>query len=962
MKKTKLKILQTKTVMYLLLILLTGIIAFMSFSFYNDDLEERLHPQIVRALIQVSKILPQLEENEQAIRDINDDLEKKRQNFLNENEEDLEDIDDPGETEEDVETVINNTLSWMNRITKLRVGREGHVMVISQDDYTILAHPEDKYVGQMLYLVDNEDFDIEAIPDLGEIGGRLSKDDIPEELHLFIPVSVYDMDIDQLFDALEAGIIGSVFAYKDTYILCGVTLREGLIYVVIRTFFTTLFFFLIGWVLVRYSGFALLWHKDGKTVFRRKLVSYCIIGTVVLFFFTWYYQTIMDVTGDLATMNEHAKVAVETLNTYQKYREELSDWLDQKYLDQCRLAAELIKARGVDNLTRQELDDIAKDLKVEYIYVFDKNGKVVVTNSPYDHFTISNNKEDQSYAFRPLLDGREYVIQDVQKDETSGERKQYIGVSLRDENDLADGFVQIAIRPTLRDRMLNPINVQTVLDNLVIGLPDYAMAVDKDSMEIVATTGLGYRNKSIEELGFNLEDIESGFNGYCVIGGNSYYLGVSESEDLYLMPLVRSTENTNSLKIALKITLISLIAYLFIALIAFFGYGKILVTAESEAAKEEKTVSMEDKKRGRFRPLKHIIRLEEKNDSGFEKRWRKQSAIPIEDQTPEMRVSGIIYRLLLVLSVSLIFFELSLITIGVSERSLDGFSYVLLGNWEKGVNLFSFSYCLFLLCVLYVFQELINQVLYRIARISDLKRETIFLLLRNALKYACAVVFLYIGLAKFGVDTKALWASAGVLSLMIGFGAKDLVNDIIAGLFIIFEGTIKIGDFITVGDWCGNVEEIGIRSTRVVYDRDTKIFNNSSLRDIINSDEVSLGFLDIPVSYDMDLMEIEKLLKKELPLIDSRIPEILEPTGYSWVNSFEDSCVMLRFAVYTAPAVRKRVFRVLRREIKVLFDREHISIPFNHVVVKNYDEMEGTYIFTAGEEAKEKEQDETDIP
>ena len=63
--------------------------------------------------------------------------------------------------------------------------------------------------------------------------------------------------------------------------------------------------------------------------------------------------------------------------------------------------------------------------------------------------------------------------------------------------------------------------------------------------------------------------------------------------------------------------------------------------------------------------------------------------------------------------------------------------------------------------------------------------------------------------------------------------------------------------------------------------------------------------------------------EKELPLIDSRIPEILEPTNYSWVNSFEDSCVMLRFAVFTAPAVRKRVFRVLRREIKGLFDREH---------------------------------------
>ena len=954
----KSKILQTKMVLYLALIVLTAFFARLSFTLYADDFEERLRPQIVRAMIQVSKILPELEENEQAIRDINDNLEKRRQSIYDVHEEDLEDLENSEiGSQENVETVVEHTLSWMNRVTKLRVGREGHVIVVSKEDYSILACPEEKFIGQTLYLVDDEKFDIKAVPDLEELGGSFTKEDVPRDLHLFVPTSIIRLLKEERLDALGAGIIGSVFSYKDTYILCSVTLGEGIAYVLIRCFVSALIFFVIAWLLVRYAGFAFSWRKDGGTVFRRKLISYCALGTVVLFFSTWYYQTIMDVTGDLSTMNEHAKVAVETLDTYRQYRKELSEWLDQQYLEQCRLAAELVKSEGAENVTRQELDAYAKDLKVEYIYVFDEKGKVIVTNSPYDHFTLSKNKEDQSYAFRSLLDGREYLIQGVQKDDAGGEKMQYIGVSLRDENDLADGFVQIAIRPTLRERMLNPINVQAVLDNLVIGLPDYAVAIDKDSMEIVATTGLGFENANITELGFDEEDIQSGFNGYNIIGGVPYYLGISESEDLYLMPLVRSTDNTSTFIIALKMAVSGVMAYLIIALIASFGYGKVLFAAEAEVSGTDDAASQTDAAEeskeaetgNSLGLLEKILKVEEKSDyekRDFEKRWRKQSAVPIEEQTPEKRTSLIIFRLLLIFSLALILYEAALIALGITTEGLNGFSYVLLGNWERGVNLFSFSFCLFLLCVLYVFRVLINQVLYHLARISDLRHETILLMLRNALRYACAILFLYIGLAQFGVDTKALWASAGVLSLMIGFGAKDLISDIIAGIFIIFEDTLKIGDFVTVGDWFGTVEKIGIRSTRIGYYSDTKIFNNSSLRDIINADgDEAREILRVPISYETDLLEVEKLLEKELPLMTERIPDLAKPPKYQGVNSLDDSCVMLRIAIFTPSYARRKALRDMRREIKLLFDREHISIPFNHVVVKNYDPEEGTYVF-----------------
>ena len=955
----KSKILKTKMIMYLVLIISAAVFARLSYAFYADDLYDKVRPQVVRAMIQVSKILPELEENEQVIREINDNLEKRSKRVYDAHEKEPENSE--ADQEDNVETVVDHTLSWMNRVTQFQVGREGHVIVVSQEDYTILAHPNDEYVGQVLYMVGSKRFDKESVPNLEELGGELSNKDISDKFHIFFPASVFSLNVNHLMEALDAGVVGSIFAYRGTYVLCGVTLSEGIAYVVVRCVISTLLFFLIAWVLVRYIGFALNWRKDEKMVFRRKLFSYGALGMIILFISTWYYQTIMDVTSDLTAVNGYAKSAVETLNTYENYSKELSNWLDQQYLEQCRLAADLIKAQGKENVTRQELDDYANDLKVEYIYLYDKNGKVIVTNSPYDHFKLSENKDDQSYAFRALLEGREYVIQSVQKDETSGEKRQYIGVSLRDENDLADGFVQIVVKPTLREKLLNPINVQMVLENLVIGLPDYALAIDKDSMNIVATTGFGYEGTNIEDLGFDVEDIEDGYNVECLIGGVAYYTGVGESAKLYFMPLVQSTDNTDAFIISLKMTLLCLIAFLIIAYIALKGYEEDLIAAGPEVTETDETASIgdtteearEDEDKGFFQQWKDFLKTGVNSNPNFERRWSRQSTIPVKDQNPEMRTSRVIYQLLLFFSSVFILYEIFIISLGVSSEDLYGFSYVLLGKWDRGVNLFSFSYCLFLLCVLYVFRLLVNQVLYSIARISDLQHETILLMLRNALRYACAILFLYIGLAQFGIDTRALWASAGVLSLMVGFGAKDLVSDIIAGIFIVFEGTLKIGDSVTVGGWQGTVEKIGIRSTRIGNNSDTKIFNNSSLKDIVRSsgeDFSRRDTLKIPVPYEADLLEIEKLLEKELPLMAERVPELLNVPIYQGVDSFEESCLMLRISINAMGSDMSKAIRAMQREVKLLFDREHISIPYRHLIVKNYDSKESAYVFGQEEE------------
>ena len=952
----KQQILKKKILIYLLLVVLTAICAWLSFRFYEKELEKRAMPQVTRAMAQVAKLLPQLEENEQAVREVYESLEKSRGVVYKKNEDTLEASEPDGQEGENPETIINHTLSWLNRVTMLKVGRRGHVIVISQDDYTILAHPDEQFVGETLRSIGKMDPD--GVRDISEDGNEYAVD----RFYGFFPASFFKEKISpaRFWAAADAGVFGSIFAYKDTYILCGITLFEAISFVIVRTFFTTLFFFLIAWVFVCYIGFSLVWQKEEDTRFRSKLRAYAVIAVIVTFALTWYYQTMMDMTGDIATMNEHAQVAVENLNTYRSYRDELSQWLDDQYLEQCRLAVDLVNGEGKEYLTRQDLAEYAKELRVKYIYVFDKEGKVMVTNSPYDHFELSDKEEDQSYAFRTLLDGREYVVQAPGKDDVSGDVLQYIGVSLRDEDDLADGFVQIAVDPGLRERLLSPIGVQTVLDNLVIGLPDYALAIDKNSGQIVATTGLGFEKEDVKDLGIDVENLKKDFNGIFKIKGNNYYAGVSESEDLFLMPLARGTDNKSALMIALKLMLFAAAAFALLTWVGLSAYKQILAVRETqveaeeavgtnEAEKDTAEAGKEAERPNLFSGLTDVLGVKEK--TGFDSRWKRNDSIPVEQQTPEMRTGRIIKRILLVFAIVLILFEVAAFSKGKMTESLDGFAYVLLGNWQKGFNLFSLSYCLFLLSVMYVIWSISNEVLYRIAKFSNLHNETIFLLLRNALKYACALLFLYIGLAKFGIDTKTLWASVGVLSLIVGLGAKDLINDVIAGLFIIFEGTYMVGDYVMIGNWFGVVEEIGIRYTKISWYGDTKIFNNSSVRDIVTyKGPTAKESIKIPIPYETDLTEVEKLLDRELPKMAEKIPGLSGPPVYKGVSSFQDNCILLSIDIYCDNEKRRSALRALYREFKLLFDREHIEIHYSPMVVREYNREASIYTFSPEEE------------
>ncbi len=215
---------------------------------------------------------------------------------------------------------------------------------------------------------------------------------------------------------------------------------------------------------------------------------------------------------------------------------------------------------------------------------------------------------------------------------------------------------------------------------------------------------------------------------------------------------------------------------------------------------------------------------------------------------------------------------------------------------------------------------------------------TMATLISSITKYATILIsFCWIA-SIIGVDVSTIFASIGIVALILGFGAESLVADLVTGVFILFENEYNIGDIIEVDGFRGTVKEIGIRTLSLEdTGGNTKIINNSDLKNIINrSNHGSRAVTDIDVSYDTDLEAMDTIMVEILAEIKAKHPDVF--TGamkYVGVENLGASGITLRC---TAEVQEANIFsgrRLLNKELKVAFDKRNISIPFPQLDIHN---------------------------
>ena len=219
----------------------------------------------------------------------------------------------------------------------------------------------------------------------------------------------------------------------------------------------------------------------------KKAAVLSAVGFIGIIVISFYMQTLFALSSQSLAMTERVEQIAQTIKTSQDRASDLEDQYNERYLSKAQVAAYILD-RNPEPATREKLQELADALQIEYLFTFDSSGRVTATNSTFTNFVLSEDPEDQSYGFRKLMQGVESYVQPAGPDEVSGELRQYIGVVTHDADGVIDGFVQLGIRPTRLEALLEPVQNDHVLDGVRVGT-DGALMAERVPLT-VATAGI----------------------------------------------------------------------------------------------------------------------------------------------------------------------------------------------------------------------------------------------------------------------------------------------------------------------------------------------------------------------------------------------------------------------------------------------------------------------------------------
>lgn len=221
---------------------------------------------------------------------------------------------------------------------------------------------------------------------------------------------------------------------------------------------------------------------------------------------------------------------------------------------------------------------------------------------------------------------------------------------------------------------------------------------------------------------------------------------------------------------------------------------------------------------------------------------------------------------------------------------------------------------------------------------AEKRVNTLVNLMQGATKIILWIVFIIIMLSKIGIEVAPLLAGAGIVGLAVGFGAQELVRDIISGFFILLENQIRVGDIVLLNNTGGLVEKIELRTITL---RDLSgtvhVFQNGKINSISNmTKEWSAILLEIGVAYKEnvnDVIAIMQEVSKEMRESDEYKDVITEDLEVMGLDRFDSSAVVIKARLITKPGEQWSTGREYRKRLKYRFDAENIEIPFPHTTL-----------------------------
>ncbi len=637
---------------------------------------------------------------------------------------------------------------------------------------------------------------------------------------------------------------------------------------------------------------------------RRYAALYGVVGAILIFLSGLLIYALNELYDDTAGGKERLRTVEESLSMHADRVKQNMDRFTEHYLNYGSHIAE-----GLDNYPQLRdpsvLQTLSDSISASSITLYDANGEETVSSSDYIGLSLGKTPESSTYDFRRILNGVPSIVHEVETDEITGESGIRVAVRIRDTEDPSRyGVMILCIDPVLLESNLSQMT-DAVLMNLS-GENVILCIADQESGEILSSgreelvhrdvsalglnpgqmSGSVIRNVNTEEGSMFITTSSLGSDGGLVTGAKA-------GELTAVYAVMKESDTFGMLASALTGCALFLVMYGVLSWMLLGGY------TEEWYQKNLKTKQSEE---------------------SIEKRWQGVGSylISIRPEKIGLITMEIILGLYLLQQIPISRFNTAL-----SRNSV--YYYLNSGNWEKGLNLFAIAGILLLLGQILLAVIAVRIVLTVISSFVGGKGKTICRLIKSLVMYLALFTFLILALNDLGLSMSTILAAIATLGIAVSLGAQHFVSDIIAGLTMVFEGTVHVGDIVDLGIgmklYHGTVQEIGLRFIRLLtHDGNIVALSNRDINTMTNMMQMnSICRCEFTVSSDYVIEEIEQMLNRELPAIGTQDRRILRGPDYQGILSLDDSRMTV---LITAECKEEDLFdvqQILIRSVQRIF-------------------------------------------
>lgn len=220
--------------------------------------------------------------------------------------------------------------------------------------------------------------------------------------------------------------------------------------------------------------------------------------------------------------------------------------------------------------------------------------------------------------------------------------------------------------------------------------------------------------------------------------------------------------------------------------------------------------------------------------------------------------------------------------------------------------------------------------------VGEKKADTLSELLKSILRYIMYLLSIMWIIAVINPGfALTLTGVVSVAGVAIGFGAQNLVKDIISGFFILFEDQFSVGDYVEIEGKSGVVEALALRITKLRdFSGDLHIIPNGSITKVTNKSRGNMrSMVEVSIAYEEDIDKAIATIKDVCDEMKKDGKDISEGPDVLGVTNLGDFGVTITVVAKTLPMQQWAVERELRRKIKYALDREGIEIPYPKRVI-----------------------------